>query len=285
MIQLVIFLFFMTSLSEIGFSGSCTSSFLHLTDLHLEQSPENLESLKEKLRGSDPFDFVLIGGDNGGEQGLKDTLNVISEHSPEAKIAWIKGNHDLWNRSYSEIWEGSSYGDNVFYLENESLETEALIIVGTYGHYDYRGGDPTISDSVYQAYRYKNYVWNDRFIKKDGVLDTEIARKLAESFAIRYQHAVDTGKPIFLLTHTYPYAPDLPYRCFASAYAVNTEIGLCINRASRKPVLAFVGHTHQKSVWSPNGYPIVNPGSDYQQVRYSKVTVGENLSFKIESVD
>ena len=246
--------------------------FVHVTDLHLEVHPTNLDKMARLLDGCDASIF-LVGGDNGGPRGIDRIVSALHRLNPSALVAWIKGNHDLWHRSVTELWSEEQIGAAT-YLETRNLETPQCTVVGTYGHYDYAGGDASIPLGVYERYEHKGMTWNDRFIDRMGRKDQEIAKEIAMQFEARYHDAEIRGLPIVVLMHTYPFVPlDDSRRNFCSAYCINSLIGEVLHSASLKPVAIFCGHTHQASQWSPFGYPIMNPGSDYRIVRIGTWTL------------
>jgi hypothetical protein len=115
---------------------------------------------------------------------------------------------------------------------------------------------------------YGYQVWNDRYIDREGRTNPQIAREIADRFRSRYRAAVSRGLPIVVLTHTWPFAPtDARYRSFASAYCCNSLIGDILVAAARLPAVLFCGHTHQPGRWDEFGFPMVNTGSDYREVR------------------
>ena len=78
-------------------------TLIHITDLHLDICPRNLESMLE-LVSDTPAELFLIGGDNGGDEGLIKTVESLKNLLPHARIAWIRGNHDLWHKPYTHLW-------------------------------------------------------------------------------------------------------------------------------------------------------------------------------------
>ena len=238
----------------------------HLTDLHLNAYPANLDVAVEQL-GSGEVELILIGGDNGGEDGLRATIDALSAAHPEAEIAWVMGNHDLWGRSYRDMWLPFE-GFAATHLEAGNFEGERLTVVGTYGHYDYSGGDPTIPLEMYESFTDGRVIWNDRHIERHGCTNPEIATEVSERFAERYAAAVRRGLPIVVLSHTWPFAPSDPHRrSFVGAYLCNQMVGDAILHSERPPMVLFCGHTHRPIVRKDFGFPMINTGSDYREVR------------------
>lgn len=245
------------------------TTLAHLTDLHLDHWPANLDAAMDLLAGTDP-DVILIGGDNGNDDGLRRTVEALGRAWPEADIAWVMGNHDLWRKPYRHLW--SRFSDiTATYLEGGNLETDSCTVVGTYGHYDYRGGLATIPLEQYETFTDGRHVWNDRFIDRLGRTNPQIAAEIAELFWHRYQAAVARGLPIVVLSHTWPFAPtDDRSRSFFDAYGSNQLIGDAILAAKLRPAVLFCGHTHRADRWEEFGFPMINTGSDYLEV---KVTI------------
>jgi len=242
------------------------TTLAHLTDLHLDHWPANLDAALELLAGTDP-DVVLIGGDNGNDDGLRRSVEAIRRSWPRADIAWVMGNHDLWRRPYRHLW--SVFPDiAATHLEGGNLETATCTVVGTYGHYDYRGGLATIPFEQYETYTDGRHVWNDRFIDRLGRTNPQIAAEIAEGFGARYRAAIARGLPVVVLSHTWPFAPtDDWYRTFFGAYGSNQLIGDCILAETPLPAVLFCGHSHRVDRWDAFGFPMINTGSDYRKVR------------------
>lgn len=118
-------------------------TLIHVTDLHLDHWPGNLDAMLDLIRDV-PADLVLIGGDNGDDAGLAATVGAIRRVHPGAAIGWIMGNHDLWQRLYTHLWDDFPEVPAT-YLELHNLETAYCTVVGTYGHYDYSGGTTDLS--------------------------------------------------------------------------------------------------------------------------------------------
>ncbi len=250
---------------------------VHITDLHLDHYPANLDSMIALVRDI-PADFYLVGGDNGGFEGISRTVEALRNLRPNASIAWIMGNHDLWKRPYTYLW--NEFRElSATYLELENLETDDCTIVGTYCHYDYSGGSTDFSHEQYDSFTNGHQIWNDRYIDRLGKTNLQIAMEVAERFRQRYAAAVSRGLPIVVLTHTLPFAPtDHYHRNFFSAYCSNQCIGDILCSYKVRPEVLFCGHTHAPSQWDEFGFPMINTGSDYNTVRITSWDLPTNVS-------
>src|SRR5262249_25527838 len=114
-------------------------------------------------------------------------------------------------------------------------------------------------------------IWNDRYIDRRGCTNPQIAREIAERFSARYAAAIARGLPVVVLTHTWPVAPTDPSRrSFVTAYCSNQLIGdILVSEASR-PTVLFCGHTHRPARRDDFGFPMINTGSDYREVRVTQ---------------
>lgn len=241
----------------------------HVTDLHLDHFPDNLAAAVTLL-GSDPVDLCLVGGDNGDDAGIAATVRSLLTVHPDARVGWVMGNHDLWHKPYTHLWREVP-DVAATYLEMGNLDLDSCTVVGTYGHYDYSGGTAALSHETYENYTDGRVVWNDRFIDHAGRTNPDIAREIADRFRSRYRAAVARGRPIVLLTHTWPFAPtDARLRSFTSAYVSNQLIGDILLASETRPAVAFCGHTHQPARWDEFGFPMINTGSDYREVRVTR---------------
>ncbi len=254
-------------IGEGGMGQVYQATVAHLTDLHLDRYPGNLDVAIRQIRGRS-IDLLLVGGDNGRDEGIRRTVAELGVHFPETPVAWVFGNHDLWGRSISDVFDDHSC-DRATYLEHHNLDLDYCTVVGTYGHYDYSGGSPDLDHDVYESFTDGRYIWNDHLIDRQGSTNPEIAQTLATRFAARYQSAVARGLPILCLTHTVPFTTALPKdrRSFVTAYIYNSLVGEVIDGADTKPHAIFCGHTHRPRTWSGLGFPVINPGSDYTRVR------------------
>lgn len=236
-----------------------------MTDLHIDDFPENLHEIAMLIEGQSA-DIFLIGGDNGGDAGIARIIHLLRGTHPKAAIAWVMGNHELWHHVIDHLWLDYS-NPNACYLEIDNLETDTCTVVGTYGHYDYSGGDPAICHEIYEQYRFGDMGWNDRFIIRDQT-NPEIAREIAERFAVRYRRALARELPIVVLMHTLAFAElNAWQRNFYGAYGTNSFIGDEILRHDTKPIVLFCGHTHNPIRIETYGFPMINTGSDYNEVR------------------
>nr|VFK40845.1 MAG: Calcineurin-like phosphoesterase [Candidatus Kentron sp. TC] len=241
------------------------SRIIHMTDLHLDDFPGNLHEVAALIEDRS-VDIFLIGGDNGGDAGIARLVRLLRGTHPTAAIAWVMGNHELWNRPIDHLWRDYSHL-GACYLERENLEIDTCTVVGTYGHYDYSGGDPSIGHEIYEQYRFKGMGWNDRHIIRDRT-NPEIAREIAERFAIRYRRALDRGLPLVVLMHTLAFVELNAWgRNFYGAYGVNSLIGDEILKHDTKPMALFCGHTHKPIRIETHGFPMINTGSDYENAR------------------
>lgn len=245
------------------------TTLAHITDLHLDHWPNNLDAAMELLNGAN-LDLILIGGDNGNDDGLLRTIDGCKRGWPNAEVAWVMGNHDLWHRPYSDLWNSFEQVPAT-YLELQNLETNYCTVVGTYGHYDYRGGLATVPFEQYETFTDGKHTWNDRYIDRLGQTNPQIAAEIAERFRERYSSAITRRLPIIVLSHTWPFAPtDETFRSFFGAYGSNQLIGDIIISHSIRPSVLFCGHTHHAARWDEFGFPMINTGSDYQEVRVTK---------------
>lgn len=228
-----------------------------------------------------PADLYLVGGDNGNDEGIVRTIEALRNLRPNAGIAWIMGNHDLWYRPYTHLWNDfREY--RATYLECRNLETDYCTIVGTYGHYDYSGGTWELSHSQYETFTDGYHTWNDRYMERLGKTNPQIAREIADRFRLRYDAAIARGLPIVVLTHTWPFAPtDARYRSFTSAYCCNQLIGDILVSHEVRPDVLFCGHTHQPAQWNEFGFPMVNTGSDYDKVRITSWNIPVSVPTKV----
>ena len=244
-------------------------TLIHLTDLHLDGWPHNLDAAVE-LVGNLPADLFLVGGDNGDRSDIAATVAALRKVQPGAAIGWVMGNHDLWGGSIDRLWEDPHLPDAT-YLELVNLETDFCTVVGSYGHYDYTGGDRSISIDDYEAYRYGSLGWGDYRIERGGRTNPEIAAEVADRFSNRYRAAVERGLPIVVVTHTLPFVELCAFeRSFYGAYGTNAALGRCLLDAPRTPAVLFCGHTHNPIRSSAFGFPMINTGSDYDAVRITR---------------
>jgi len=247
----------------------------HLTDLHLDRHPGNLDAALAQIRDR-RVDLLLVGGDNGQEAGIRHTVESLAAVFPRTPIGWVLGNHDLWGRAISEVFADHSFGPAT-YLEHHNLDLDACTVVGTYGHYDYSGGMPDLGEDAYESFTDGRLVWNDHLIDRQGSTNPAIARRLADGFSRRYKAAIARRRPIVCLTHTVPYVLQMPdeRRSFVTAYIFNALVGAAIDAAPVKPVALFCGHSHRARTWTGAGFPVINPGSDYRDVRTAVWTFDE----------
>ena len=248
---------------------SMHSELVHITDLHIDSRPANFTAMLDLVRDI-PADLYLIGGDNGNDDGLAKTVDALRLLRPSAAIAWVMGNHDLWYRPYTHLWDEFPELPAT-YLELHNRETDYCTVIGTYGHYDYSGGTPELSHEQYETFTDGRHIWNDRFIDRQGKTNLEIAREVACRFHDRYRAAVSRGLPIVVLTHTWPFAPtEARRRSFVSAYCCNQLIGDILVSEAVRPEVLFCGHTHRPRRSDAFGFPMVNTGSDYGEVRITQ---------------
>lgn len=240
--------------------------FVHVTDLHLDHYAENLDAMTALVRRL-PADVILIGGDNGGDTGISAIVDRLAELHPKAAVAWIMGNHDLWGQPYTHLWDVLP-GLSATYLEIGNLELSTCTVVGTYGHYDYSGRSSELSCEQLETFTDGRHIWNDRFIDRKSRTNPQIAGEIAERFRGRYRSAEARRLPIVVVSHTWPFAPtDVALRGFLSAYSCNQQIGNIFMSATRRPAVVFCGHTHRAREWNEFGFPMINTGSDYRDVR------------------
>lgn len=234
-----------------------SKTLVHITDLHLDHWPQNLDAMLTLIQGV-PADLFLVGGDNGGEDGISRTVSELRKRNPSTPIGWVMGNHDLWDHSIDYLWRG--FGQvPATYLERVNLELDWCTVVGTYGHYDFSGGDPSIPVEYYEEYFYMGMIWNDHLIHRNGRTNVQIAEEVAGRFKDRYLAALDRCLPIIVLTHTVPFVPmkklDLT---FVSGYSINKRIGEILLTQKTKPVVVFCGHTHRPARSSRFSFPVIN---------------------------
>ena len=253
---------------------------LHWTDLHLDSAPDNLTAAVAATGDFRP-DVVLVGGDNGGPDGLARTAAAARSLGEDVAVAFVHGNHDLWFEPYDRVFAACPV-PGLVPLERENLALPGCTVVGSYGHYDHSGGDPAIPDAVYETFRCGRLGWNDHHIDRLGRTNPEIAAELAEGFTERYQAAVQAGLPIVVVTHTLPFdALNAWPRNFYGAYGTNAAIGRVL--VGHPPALVLCGHTHRHVRRDDFGFPTVNTGSDYAHVRVTTAVLEESGMVSLET--
>ena len=256
--------------------GATMPTLLHLTDLHLDVWPENRAAVERELERLGPVDdsqplLLLLGGDHGGEPALRQIVALVRRYFPAAQIGWIRGNHDLWGRPYTDLWQPSP-DLPATYLELANLDSTACTVVGSYGHYDFSGAPAGVSPEELETDAGQHDAsQGDRSIDRLGKSHREIASEIADRFAQRYAAAVARSLPIVVLSHTWPFAPlDESLRSLACAYCCNQLLGDVILSHAKRPVVLLCGHTHATARWDAFGFPMLSTGSGRAQVQIAR---------------
>ena len=116
-----------------------------ISDLHLSglvEKPMNVfgegwEGHVEKIRADwlqkvTKDDIVLIGGDTSWGMRLEEGMHdVLSLHDLPGKKVFVRGNHDYWWGGITRI--RSSAPENFYFLQNDCVKFQNLIIAGSRG--------------------------------------------------------------------------------------------------------------------------------------------------------
>ncbi|MGE0433485.1 MAG: metallophosphoesterase [Planctomycetota bacterium] len=246
------------------------------------------------------------------KQPGKDTrelLRTMRRAFPGIPIAFCAGNHDVWidPRSGMNSWDVYTRGlhqlareEYTHYLDTMGpLVLPGATIVGSMGHYDYSLAEPGLTMGSVRVER-KHYakktppgwlrpLFNDAaFIQWEPLTDETATQRIGEQFARDLQRAAARAEPTLIVTHTVPDArlnawtainreTGDPAGLFLSAFSGTTHTGELIRRhcgdlATRVPVLAACGHTHQRiERYQDAGIAWWNVGADYGEPRFDLI--------------
>lgn len=175
-----------------------------ISDIHIDINKDYavIDELA-KYSKQNELELLLIAGDISSYPEL--TLDAVSqlEAKSGAKVLYVPGNHDLWNKD-------SKYEDNdkiyELYLNDEhclsgkTYETDNHIIIGDVAWYDYSfGNHDKFSISDFEKMTHDGRTWQDSLFNKWS----QNNQKKSDWFVEKFQSQIDknTSKKIVLMTH------------------------------------------------------------------------------------
>ena len=180
--------------------------FQVLSDLHLERIKDKRTFLKELKSKAD---VVLMAGDIMAFYDAEETVKIISEVFHDQIVIFIAGNHEYYGTSVhkaNDIFKKESNKfENIFFLNNDYIEFNDIVVLGTCGWWDdfNHDGCRMMNDFVYIHDLNKD--------KKTGLIYSTIAKDfLIESFE------KFSNKKIIVMTHNAPLHDFIPHKYIGS---------------------------------------------------------------------
>jgi predicted phosphodiesterase len=270
------------------------------SDLHLVRAwrPMVLDALTRWVREASP-DALVAAGDIAVAAEADTALRELRRVFPDGPIIIAFGNHDFWGGAVAgcrtleatveRFWQPPAERYNVTLLDQENFDSEELVLVGGYGHYDlgfaapglryegktvtrehYLRGRPPIETPL----RWRDFDWMPE--AKDVL---KIAR--TQVGAVQSRILATGSHRIFVVLHTPPFEEllgipdpslldpeDPPIRAFFRAYLGNRAMGEMLRLYSERMAVVVCGHTHRAvGPVDLGGFAGFNVGSDYGMPR------------------
>jgi Icc-related predicted phosphoesterase len=266
------------------------------SDLHLVRvwRPIVLAALAQWERETSP-DALVIAGDIAVAAEADTVLRELRRIFPHGPIIAALGNHDFWGgaaggcrtleATVERFWQAPAQRYHVTLLDQENFDSDELVLVGGYGHYDlgfavpqlcyqgkmvtqdhYLSGRPPIETPL----RWRDFDW----MPPAGNVVTIAA---AQVDAVQSRIVATGSRRVFLVLHTPPFEEllgipdaslldpeDPPIRAFFRAYLGNRAMGEMLRLYGARIAGIVCGHTHRAvEPMDLGGFAGLNVGSDY----------------------
>ncbi|MEI6732027.1 MAG: metallophosphoesterase [archaeon] len=276
---------------------------LIFSDLHLNNPRWRSGPYVDTLFPEEDFDVLLLGGDNAEPSPNRENHYRLFDHLQRkirCPIAFVAGNHDIWDSDPSHTAEELLFGVypemamkmGVHYLETTNLDIKNWTIVGTYGHYDY--SFPAVDDdrqkmkdvetgrliTFTESGKVKRERTYQDFLKINmgKTTNPDLCNKILDRFEMRVRHARGS---LMTISHT---LPDISFAGTSaearSPYSGSKRLGEIIK--THWSAYHFCGHTHHYFNGKFGSVDAVNIGSGGDTFRY--VILDTTSSKKIKTI-
>ena len=211
------------------------------------------------------YDLVLIAGDTG-EDYITESLylnRLRNKITGNTKICVVAGNHLGYNKVNLGNYENTKehalltlrqvYNDEIYYLENNTLELNDLVVVGCCLYTDFSLNNDEIRDK----YKAEYYINDFKYVKTMDYDESYIRNVTSEDYIKWHKRSVDfiqqackkyKDKKIILLTHFLVTPKSISEKYVGnelnSFYCTDLEWLL---KENKNIVLVVSGHSHEPS--------------------------------------
>jgi len=266
------------------------------SDLHLVRvwRPIVLAALAQWERETSP-DALVIAGDIAVAAEADTVLRELRRIFPHGPIIAALGNHDFWGgaaggcrtleATVERFWQAPAQRYHVTLLDQENFDSDELVLVGGYGHYDLGFAVPQL---CYQG----KMVTQDHYLSGRPPIETPLRWRdfdwmppagnvvmiaAAQVDAVQSRIVATGSRRVFLVLHTPPFEEllgipdaslldpeDPPIRAFFRAYLGNRAMGEMLRLYGARIAGIVCGHTHRAvEPMDLGGFAGLNVGSDY----------------------
>jgi len=226
-----------------------------ISDIHVDlnkvEGRDNIVSLLTQEFHRQSLDMLVIAGDISNDYML--TIETIDQLSVECggKVAFVPGNHDLWNEKYPHLNAWDTYNALLDHPANLAKHPVFLpnnwAIIGDIGWYDFKFGDASFSANDFRKMQYGDRTWQDSIKAPWGMDSIEMHTFFKERISSSLSSV--KGHNIVLVTHAVQIAeftvrpPNEMWKYF-NAFLGSPEYGeLAIDNGA---VLSVCGHVHYR---------------------------------------
>lgn len=171
------------------------------TDVNFREGNRVEDAIVRNIK-SNAIDILVIAGDVSAD--YKYTLNVLNEleQKTSTKIVFVPGNHDIWNKNYSNKKTLDIYKqlqDFQGNLSRESIIVGDWAFVGDIGWYDYSFGANEYSIDEFSKGMGFHRQWQDKVFVNWGKSDIDMNEFFYNKLKEQLEMVKD--KKIILVTH------------------------------------------------------------------------------------
>ena len=265
-----------------------------ISDIHIDVNEEYdvIGGIVEYVR-ENGIELLLIAGDISSYPAK--TIETVEklEELCGAKILYVPGNHDMWNKDSSyenndEIYE--MFLNDEHCLSGKVYETDESVIIGDVAWYDYSfANHEKFSHKEFEGMTYEGRTWQDSLFNTWSRNNEERCKWFLERFAKQIKENQHKGKKIVLMTHMISHeafaVPESMNHIwsFFNAFLGSRELTkLCVEN---RIAYSICGHVHYRNTFTENGVTWMCRCLNYHNEWLGNKDVREQIKDAMEIVE
>lgn len=230
-----------------------------ISDIHIDINKDYnvIDELANYVK-ENKIELLLIAGDISSYPEI--TLNAICEIETKsgAKVLYVPGNHDLWNKDSKYTNNDKIYElflNDEHCLSGKIYETEDYVIIGDVAWYDYSfGNHEKFCTEDFEKMTHDGRTWQDSLFNTWSKNNREKSDWFIEKFQSKINE--NSSKPVVLMTHMithdkFAVPEEREMWKYFNAFLGSKKLKeLCITNQVK---YSICGHVHYRNTFTEDG--------------------------------